>query len=155
MIEITPHLWIGSSGDAEHANLSEVGITALLNVAHDLEGKRGHSDGLLYAQCGLMDGPGNVIAVYHAAVLMLSVLRNKTSRDEGRKVLVYDHNGSSNAVAAVIMYLHVTRRMGWEYWLKIIAEKFAIPVEDARVNSAHRDAFNRINWRLLSSVIEA
>lgn len=147
MTKITEMIWLGNSSDAEHADLAANGIQAILNVAHDLEGKRGWHDGVEYAQCGLVDGPGNTLASYHAAVMKLLALTRG-----GRRTLVYCHEGRSQSVAVAIMALHVGgERQGWDGWLKIIREK---KDEVVTPHEEHRRAFNRMNWRLLSSVLD-
>lgn len=141
MIQLSKEIWIGTSKDAEHADLKKEGIDGLLNVAHDLQAKRGWSDGILYAQCGLVDGPGNRLAIYMAATMMLASMIHL-----GRKVMVYDHSGG-RSVAIVICYFNLVGRQSWDYWIKEIKDKHEIP----EVHVAHRDAFNKINWRLLAS----
>jgi hypothetical protein len=147
MTKITDMLWLGNSHDAEHSDLKAPGIGALLNVAHDLEGKRGWHDGVEYAQCGLVDGPGNTMASYHAAVLKLLGLTYG-----GRKALVYCHEGRSQSVAVAIMALQCETRHGWDGWLKIICNK---KDEVVTPHAEHRRAFNKLNWRLLTSVLES
>ena len=148
MIKITDKIWLGSSHDAEHADLKPDKITAILSCVHDLEGKRGWTDGVEFAQCGLVDGPGNTMAAYHAAVLRLAAFVLG-----GRKTLVHDHHGMSQAVFAVICVLQLLEgRMGWDHWLNVIKDKQAIL--DGNPHEEHCKAFNRLNWRLLSSVLD-
>lgn len=148
MTKITDHIWTGDSKDAEHADLCKHGIGAILNVAHDLQCKRGWHDGIEYAQCGLVDGPGTTMASYHAAVLKLvGLIRG------GRKTLVVDHVNGGRALMVVLCYLNLTdRRLGWDGWLKVIGEKRDLP--EGMPCEAHKSAFNRMNWRLLASVLE-
>lgn len=149
MTKITPEIYLGDAHDADHGDLHESNVGAILNVAHDLQGKRGWSDGLIYAQCGLQDGPGNPIGVYHAAIMMLhAMVRAK------RVTLVHDHDGCGQAVAVIVMYLHATRRMGWDHWVEHVRHEVDEPEKCLTPHVAHRDAFLRINWRLLSSVME-
>ena|ERR1019366_6161963 len=153
MTKITPDIWLGDSKDAESADLKKDGIGAMLNVAHDLQCKRGWSDGIEYAQCGLVDGPGNTMASYHAALLKLCALVCG-----GRKTLVVDHVAGGRAVAVAIMGLHAMRRMGWAHWLKEIAKALAKVDEQGfscvEVHPKHKEAFDRINWRLVSVAME-
>jgi hypothetical protein len=147
--KITDMIWLGDSHDAMHADLKVDGITAILNVACDLEGKRGWSKGIEYAQCGLMDGPGNNMASYYAAVMMLASLVRA-----GKRTLVHCHKGQSRSPAVVIMYLHLEHRRGWDYWRKMIADLRPKMNEEGQFpHLEHRKAFDRMNWRLLSSVI--
>ncbi len=154
MTEITPRIYLGDSHDAEHADLRKHGIGAILNVAHDLVGRRGWSDGIEYAQCGLVDGPGNTMASYHAAILKLAALVVG-----GRKTLCHCHAGESRSVSVIIAVLHLLDgRRGWDHWRKVIVDKVAASgreISDDKPHTAHREAFNRLNWRLLSSVMEA
>jgi hypothetical protein len=146
--EITKNIWIGNSNDAEHADLRAVGIDCILNCAKDLECTRGWSDGLIYAKCGLVDGPGNTASMYHAAVLTLNSLLTTE-----KKVLVVCHDGRSRSVAVVMMCLSATRsRLGWDGWRMRIAALTELP--ENMPHEAHRLAFNRMNWRLINSVLD-
>jgi hypothetical protein len=60
-------------------------------------------------------------------------------------VMVAGHEGSGCCVVVIIMYLHLTRRMGWNHWVK------ELKVEEP--HPAHRKAFNQTNWRLLNTAI--
>ncbi len=134
MIEIQPRLWLGNWEDACRATVD----TTVLNVCCDLFLEYEH------AKVGLVDGPGNSLATYHAAALSLwSLMQNVGD------VLVVDHERGGRCVTVAIMYLHLTRRMGWDHWLGVIngMQDHVAPHE------AHRAAFNKINWRLLNSVI--
>ena len=160
IIRITELIWLGDSYDALNANLKENGITAVVNCAVDLNLERWSNllcvegfriphfvDGVEYVQIGLVDGPGNAMAVYHAVLLKLcSLLMSKKS------VLVHDHEMDSRASAVVIMALHALHRRGWDHWLGVIRGKTDNP--DLMPHPEHRRAFNRINWRLISSVLD-
>ena len=147
MNKITDMVWIGNSLDEANADLATVGITAILKVANDLQGTRGWYDGLLYAQCGLVDGPGSSLAAYHSAVLqLLSLIAGK------RKTLVVDHDGGSRAMAVVIMALHARERGGWDKYCEMIANK--MDVLGYEPHEAHRVVFNRLNWRILMQLAE-
>lgn len=125
---------LGNSSDVSRCEFS-----AVLNVTVDYWPIH-YSTEIEYATVGLIDGPGNDLAAYHAAVLKLcSLLRHHT-------VLVHDHNGASQAVAVCIMTLHLLHRRGWTYWQEKIGRE---------PHEAHKHAFNRMNWRLLTSVLEA
>ncbi len=150
---MTDHLWIGSSEDESSADLGEVGIRAILNVAQDLRPTRGWRK-LEYAHVGLVDGPGNTPAAYHAAVLALRMLLGRYDR-----VLVCCHSGG-RALAVVVMYLAATSGRGWpgdwqadwDAWLDRLAgdARTDLPVP----NEAHRVAFGEMHWRLLAAVLE-
>lgn len=147
MIKLTPEIWTGTSDDAEHADLKAAGVGAILNVAHDMQCFRGWTDGIEYAQCGLVDGPGTSIASYHAAVLKLAGLVRG-----GRKTLVVDHTNGGRVLFTVISYLNLTDRRGWDGWMKLLSERLDIP--DGVPHPAHKVAFNKLNWRLLASILE-
>ena len=146
-------LWIGNSHDVEHGDLSSV--DAILNVACDLRDTVWRDDGLEYVQIGLIDGPGNEMIVYHAAVLMLVALHRHGS------VLVYCHTGS-RAISVAIMYLELTYPSGtsaphicgcgWDGWLERVHRILGDGM--LALHDAHRIAFEGINWRLLEAGIQ-
>lgn len=160
---MTDNLWAGDNYDAEHETKNLKWLKCMLNVSSDMHIKR-IVDGITYAQCGLIDGPGNLLAAYHAAVLMLHNLLSKGP------TMVVDPEGTTRPVVIAIMYLHLTQRMGWDHWLGIIREKYKkgftrTVIEDGiekniqissacALSDAHKSAFNRTNWRLLSTVTE-
>jgi len=146
MIQLARNIWIGDSTDERSANLSPFGIDAILNVAHDLQATRGWTHKIEYMQVGLIDGPGNPLAAYHAAVLALAALI------EHRRVLICCHTGG-RSLAVALMYLHLSNACSWEEWLTILYERIeegVLPV----VHRAHREAFDRINWRYLANIVE-
>lgn len=145
MVEVAKGLWLGNQNDMENSNLAVENITAMLNVAYDLDCSKERLEDIVYAKVGLQDGPGNWQCLYHAAILMLHGLRSLD-----HTVLVAGHD-VSRCAAVAIMYQHAIRRMGWYYWLKAF-EKVAERQID--IHEAHLEAFNKINWRLLSSVME-
>lgn len=143
MIRLTDNLWIGDSVSPK--NIGAVEIGAVLNVAQDLQGEVGWPD-VEYAQVGLVDGPGNLPAAYHAAVLALATLRQRYN-----KVLVYDHDGG-RALAVVVIYLNQIARHGWNGWMEVIRK--LVDIDLPVPHPAHRAAFDRINWRMLGSVAQ-
>ena len=139
MTQITEKIWIGNSMDEFLAD-----VDAILNVAQDLQCTRGWRGGVEYMQTGLIDGPGNLLSAYYAAVLALSSLVSRHKR-----VLVCCHTGS-RAIAVVMMHANVDSRRGWEACLEVISERV-----DERLptpNPVHRTAFERLNWTLLTEV---
>ena len=147
MTKITDNIWIGDSNDAVHADLQNHGIDGILNCAFDLQGMRGWTDGIHYAQCGLIDGPGNSMASYYSAVLQLAHMIAM-----GKKVLVHCHKGESRSVAVVIYYLHLQHgRQGWEHYRKVIADLRQIPPHTP--HEAHRSAFNVMDWKWLGNSV--
>lgn len=161
---MTDTLWLGDSCDVNHG-VGLHGLKAVLNVADDLAISRTIPD-VAYAQIGLVDGPGNPLAAYHAAVLALYTLLRIGP------TMVVDHGGTTSAAVVAIMYQHLTRRMGWDHWLKVISDRYKagfdrsiidhttgavrtfVVQSDVEINAAHLSAFNRINWRLLCTVME-
>lgn len=140
MIRISQPIYIGTSKDAEHEDLAAHGINALLNVAHDLKCVRAWPQ-FTYAQCGIIDGPGNTMSSYYSAVMMLAsfVL-------EGKRTMVYCHNGG-RSLAIVLMYLTLTGGYNWDEWLKLLREANALPDP----NPEHKKMYDKINWKALSS----
>lgn len=148
MVELAPMLMIGDSKDADHGDLRRHQVSAILCVAHDMQCRRGWTDGIEFAQCGLVDGPGSNIAAYHAAVMKLASLIGG-----GRKVLVCDHESGGRAVSVCLMYLNMAKsRDGWDKWLAAVNRSMGKP--DFSPHEAHRSAFNRLNWRLISQAME-
>lgn len=134
-------IWIGDS-----AAVSSSEQPTILNVAQDLCGKCGWP-AVEYAQVGLIDGPGNTLAGYAAAILALAELQKRG------KTLVFCHTGG-RALAVVLMYLEMHARRGWDVWLRVLNERVEgdLPV----VHDAHRQAFNKLtssDWRLLAGII--
>lgn len=144
MTKLTENIWIGCSADEWHVKSHLDKTDAVLNVAHDLQPTRGWLDGVEYMHVGLIDGPGNSTAAYCAAVLALVSLIKK-----GKRVLVCCHDGG-RSLAVSIMYLHLTNGRGWDGWLTLLRERIdgELPVS----HEAHKAAFDKMNWRLLTSV---
>jgi hypothetical protein len=126
------------------------GIGGVLNCANDLWRGKFDTDSdvpIEYAHVGLVDGPGNGMADYHAALLKTCALMRRCDQ-----VSIHDHDGSSRAAAVAIMALHAAHRRGWGHWLGIIREKVGDP--EFEPHPVHRLAFNRINWRLVATAME-
>lgn len=149
MIQVDDGLWVG--GSTAPKNVGAVKAGAVLNVAQDLIPPI-----LLpveYAQVGLVDGPGNEVSGYCAAVLCL-----KSLVDRHDCVVVYDHDGG-RAFAVALMYLNLKdgqqrpNPLAWSYWptwrekLAVVSERTAgvLPA----VNMAHIEAFDKVPWGLL------
>lgn len=145
MIRLADNLWIGGEHDEALATSDDSEVDAVLNVAQDMHATCGWRYGIDYMQVGLVDGPGNTPGAYCAAVLALDVLIER-----GRCVLVCCHGGS-RSMAVVIMWMHAVSRTGWEHRMQLLEEQ--VDQELPRPHQAHRDAFNEINWKLLSSVM--
>ena len=146
MTKITDNIWLGDSKDAEEADLIANGISAILNFSADMDVKR--AGDVLYAKVGLVDGPGNHMAIYTSAVLLLlSFLEKK------KTVLVVDHTGKSRAAFVVICVLHMWHGRQWsrDYWHQFVASKR----HGIEVHGNHKHAFNQMNWRLIATVMES
>lgn len=146
MIKISNNLWIGNSDDERHGDLDNRGITAVLNVAYDMDTTRSWQDDIETAKVGLIDGPGNHLSTYCAAIITLaSLLRRRT-------VLVCCHTGGRSA-AVVIMYLALTNRLDWDGIIELLAEKGVNMGQFPLPDQSHYQAFNKLDWNLLEKVI--
>lgn len=131
MIQITTNLWVGDSSDEARCK----GITAILNVAVDLPRT---TFKVLYAQCGLVDGPGNRLNAYRAAILMLMSLL-----EDNHKVLVCCHSGS-RALAVCIMFMHQMTGQSWEQLVELLSERYYFLPE---IHEAHYIAYKEISCK--------
>lgn len=158
MILLSDKLSLGNSSDEENAH-KITGVTAILNVAVDMPRVQDSED-IEYAHVGLIDGPGNVIAAYSAAVLTLSML---LKRHENSHVLVCCHDGYSRSLAVVLIYMilkagrissHPTFPNYWVSWDKAIEQVRIITGEDfAEPHSAHRDMFEKLPLGILEQLL--
>lgn len=142
MIELTDNVLIGTSKTADEGDFAALGIKSLLNVARDLKCSR-RSNSVEYAQVGLVDGPGNSLVSYCAAVLALADLHQRG------KVLVYDHDGA-RAYVVGLMYLNAKFQQPWEQWITIMDERDVV----VNPHHAHKTAFEQIDWKALSRLIK-
>ena len=146
MRKITSQIWLGNSNDAENTPFEDCGINAMLNVAHDLQGTRGYGDGMLYAQCGLVDGPGNPRCLYAAAILLLTGMVRSNKR-----VIVVCHNGESRSLAVALGHLELVQKRGLDMWMAILREKCDLP-EDVP-HEAHVKALKELDWKALEAML--
>lgn len=157
MIQLTDSLWIGDSDDGYVFASSEV-VGGVLNVAEDLRGECGWPD-VEYAQVGLVDGPGNEITSYCAAILTLAALLRRH-----QVVVVYDHDGG-RALAVCMMYLNLVggkyrpHTTAWSHWLTW-KERLAHVMTDVRANevlpqvhTAHKEVFTKIPYGVLEVLL--
>lgn len=141
MIRLTDNgLWIGNSADGK--NLGVLRVSAILNVAQDLRGTVGWPD-VEYMQVGLIDGPGNPLCTYSAAVLALASLLGR------RRTLVCCHSGG-RSLAVCVMYLETLSRIGWDNRITLLQER--VNIELPKPHLAHKAAFEAMNWRVLSKL---
>ena len=158
MIKVTDNIFIGDSKDESRCNLDAWEIGAVLNVAHDLPRTHPFNSELEYMQVGLMDGPGNALRNYSAAVLALATLV-----DRREHVLVCCHDGGSRAVAVVTIYLilkagkvsnHPTFLNYWAPWDKMLDKlrrdaRYPLP----EPHRAHREAFDKLPLGVLEMLL--
>lgn len=154
MIQLSDNLWVGDSDDSYLKDAMLDGVDAVLNVAHDLQGKCSWPK-VEYAQVGLIDGPGNEISGYCAAVMSLVALLRRHD-----VVMVYDHDGG-RALVVALMYLNLTfgkyRRepvewshwMTWEERLATLTWIEGLPTP----HTAHIEAFNRLPYGVLEALL--
>ena len=158
MTRIDEKVWVGDSDDGHLKDNPE--FSAVLNVAHDLEGVLSWPE-VEYMQVGLVDGPGNEVITYCAAIVALVALTQKHD-----KILMYDHNGG-RALAVALMYLTVLegkivkrvgnptlfphRRRGWEEHIFDLRTKHTGKLPDS--NAAHVAAFYKIPYDILEVLL--
>ena len=152
MIQITDRIWIGNSKDEQLLQFDNHPNIAILNVAQDLQGTKGWKNKIEYMQVGLIDGPGNEPVGYYTAVLALATLLKRS------KVIVCCHSGS-RSLAVVIMYRDVVAGHGWPgdwrptwdgWYVRLCAETgVTLPVP----HPAHRDAYDKLDWKLVSAIL--
>lgn len=159
MIQITDRIWVGDSDDAIHSDLSVNKITAILNVAQDLQVEgQGWGEGIEYAQVGLIDGPGNIQSIYCAAVLTLHTLVGRH-----KHMLVACHDGG-RSLAVVLMYLilkkgktseHPTILNHWTTWDNMLLDLYKLGkhTQLPSVNDSHKEAFDKLPLSLLESLL--
>jgi protein-tyrosine phosphatase len=99
MDQISDKIFIGNSQEAQKPHLlHRAGITAILNVALDLDYP--NQEDFLCHKHGLVDGPGNSVADMKAAVDCLANLLA-----HGHTVLVHCHVGMSRSPTVVAKYI--------------------------------------------------
>lgn len=142
MIRVTETMWVGNAADGAASK-----VRGVLNVAHDLTPERWHLDRVEYAQVGLVDGPGNPLCAYVAAVLALHVLLKRRER-----VLVCGHD-HGRPLAVALMYLEATggAYLGWEGRLQQLCERLDWDVPEP--HAAHREAFDAMPWGKLDGLL--
>lgn len=149
MIQVARSLLVGSATDAR---TKFVGVEAMLNVAIDLHWWEKLEE-MEYAHVGLIDGPGNEVCDYCAAVLCLKKLMRVYNG-----VMVYDHDGR-RALVISLMYLNLAGGrvrpdpMGWSRWPTWVERCGMVSKSIGRglpdVSRAHIDAFDKMPWGVL------
>ncbi len=147
MTEVAKNLWIGHSDDEKWVVRHRPPINGVLVVAHDMVPTNDWRDKIEYMHVGIIDGPGNPLSAYHAAVLALMTLVKR--RDDNR-ILVCAHDGG-RALAVVIMYLYLLGECpSWDECLaRLRANSAGIP----KIHDAHRRAFFLMDWGMLTRVL--
>jgi protein-tyrosine phosphatase len=104
--QITENIFIGNSHAALHSRdlLKSLGITAILNVAKDLDNNKLDPQEFSLNKIGLGDGDGNDLEDIGTALQVLQKLLLN-----GHKVLVHCHEGKSRSVGLVATYIHLKR----------------------------------------------
>lgn len=154
----TGALIVGNSDDEQDDALFIIHkVGAVLNVARDMDATRLCEDEIETAQVGLIDGPGNEITAYCAAVLTLCDLLKR------HNVLICCHTGNSRSVVVAMMYLCLTESKRpqyqtlmscWTTWDTMLT-RVRIQAEDPNINPhpAHRDAYEKIPYGVLSAFL--
>jgi protein-tyrosine phosphatase len=102
MDRISSSIFLGSSSDALYrlSLLKSNGITAILNVAKDLDNPFASHRDFYTLHVGLGDGDGNPLGLLYSAVLSLSAMV-----DAGHIIMVHCHEGRSRSPSVVAAYL--------------------------------------------------
>lgn len=150
-------LWVGNSEDGMFADLAINDITGVLNVAVDLQDSGGPARDIECMKVGLVDGPGNEVVTYCAAILAVSSLFRRHEA-----VLVYDHDGG-RATAVSMMYLNLVRGkhrpdpVGWSWWMSWDERLAAIDAEVLtrlpKPHEAHVRAFGKVPFGILETIL--
>ncbi len=153
MIKITDNIWIGNSDDEKKVidYRRRGSVDGVLIVAQDMEPTNGWDGGVEYMHVGLVDGPGNMLATYHAAVLALMSLARRG------KVLVCCHDGG-RSLAVAVMYLYLTGDgPSWDECIDRMADthrnEFGL-VCVPTPHDAHSRAFSLMDWGMLARVLD-
>ena len=119
---ITDRIAIGNRHEAADIEMLQAnGITAVLNVAYDLDIRLPSLDSspyrfaIEYHKVGLIDGFGNEATTLAAAVYMLAQIL-----DRHKKVFVHCHAGISRATTVVSLYLAETEDISFNDALAIV-----------------------------------
>lgn len=125
LVNVFEGVWIGDSSAAK-----DVDGFPVLNVAHDLHATRATM------HVGLIDGPGNEVSAYAAAVCALHALRQK------HNVLVCCHTGS-RALAVSVMYTCILTGQTWDNVLKMLLERIDTWLPE--LNEVHRHTLKEVS----------
>ena len=137
-------IWIGSAPEEQLGIRREYDIGAILNVAQDLSSTRGWEHGIEAMHVGLIDGPGNELCAYYAAILALHALLKR------HNTMICCHGGW-RSLAVVMMYMSVTTGHTWDELLSMLRERTDYDL--AEPSAVHRDVFNKLDRYLLKKLI--
>lgn len=132
---ITQSIFVGNNQEARKlANLKANSITAVLNVARDLDivewfvdgESRTRFNGIEYQKAGLIDGPGNTQLELIAPVILLQSLLSRHNN-----VLVICHEGKSRSVTVVALHLaHIFGGMLTDHFNTVIKKREGVKVHE-------------------------
>lgn len=171
LIELTDKVSVGD-GDAEKDAARNKTFDSILVVAHDMDptgtwnkvNRYSHQwlheaglgnvvdlGGVRYSHVGLIDGPGNRLAMYHAAVLALAALAAR-----GRTLVCCHDGGRSIAVAIMYLYLMGEGPHWDEAVIRMVnsrplGSKFPL----ALPHEIHKKAFTLMDWGMLTRVLSS
>lgn len=142
-------IWVGGSDDEKMlANGNKpYGIGASLNVAQDLVSMIGWYHHIESMHVGLIDGDGNELCTYIAAVLALHALLKR------HNTLIYCHTGT-RALTIAIMYLSAYTGkpyLSFDNWRSILGEKSDIGLP--MPIGVHIEAYEKMNWIFLKEMM--
>lgn len=141
-VKVDTNISVGNSDDLMRAK------GFILNVANDLEASyflSSYNNKVEYSQVGLIDGPGNSLTIYYAAVLTLAALQKRG------EVMVGCHSGT-RALTVAIMFLNTKSQRGWGDWFALLEERLGFDLP--RPHDEHRKAFEKMEWTWLSTLVE-
>lgn len=136
IVGVTNGLWAGDSSAEKSFSSARV---AVLNVACDMASTRDCHDTAAVAHVGLIDGPGNEVEMYAAALYVLHTLMKKYD------VLVCCHTGS-RALAVCVMYLAITSDTSWDRIVELLNERMDKELFD--MNEAHKHMLAQVRRKV-------
>ena len=143
---VTERIAIGNRHDAENNNmLTENGITAVLNVAFDLDisyyedGVPAHRFEIEYHKAGMIDGPGNKPTTLAAAIYMLEQLLERHD-----KVFVHCHAGASRAPTTVSTYLAYAQNTSFDEALEFVQTKRTVANPNSHLRELAKTVLTKI-----------
>jgi len=143
---VNERIAIGNRHDATNTDmLMENGITAVLNVAYDLDishfedGVPAHRFEVEYHKAGMIDGPGNKATTLAAAVYMLVQLMERHD-----KIFVHCHAGASRAPTVVSTYLAYAQGVSFDETLEAVQAKRTVANPNSHLRELARTVLTEI-----------